>query len=249
MNRQERRALERKARKQARKEMKGQGSAITEPSEVRLAPSPVPEPALPPSAARILANRLNAQKSTGPKTPEGKAASSHNNFRHGLRGAFKVLPNEDESEFRNLLRSLREEHDPATPTEELLVQQMAEHFWLTRRAKGFQDTMILNPETFTVRMMNMWMRYETQHQRAFHKCLADLLKLKEEKRKAELHDKKVCVINEKLVNGFEWNRKRAELHELKKRIATAKAEALEHKNQAKKAPETPVQPLTKEQAA
>jgi hypothetical protein len=35
--------------------------------------------------AQINANRENAQKSTGPRTAEGKAASSRNGLKHGLR--------------------------------------------------------------------------------------------------------------------------------------------------------------------
>ena len=39
------------------------------------------------SAAQIAANRLNAQKSTGPRTRRGKAAMRRNPVRHGLSAA------------------------------------------------------------------------------------------------------------------------------------------------------------------
>ena len=48
------------------------------------------------------ANRRNAQKSTGPKTPEGKSAVSMNALRHGLRARSVVLPGEDRAEFNQL---------------------------------------------------------------------------------------------------------------------------------------------------
>ena len=79
------------------------------------------------------ANRLNAQKSTGPKTPEGRAAVRLNGVKHGLTAETIVLKGESEADFTNLLDSLEAEHDPASPTEEALVVQLAMATWRLRR--------------------------------------------------------------------------------------------------------------------
>ena len=63
--------------------------------------------------AQLKANQANAQHSTGPKSPEGKAAVSQNNFRHGLSGYFQVLPWEKQEEFDELLEDLRAELENA----------------------------------------------------------------------------------------------------------------------------------------
>ena len=47
------------------------------------------------STKRNEANRRNAQKSTGPKTAEGKAITSQNAIRHGLLATEILLPDED----------------------------------------------------------------------------------------------------------------------------------------------------------
>ena len=79
------------------------------------------------------ANRQNAQKSTGPKTPEGRAAVRLNGVTHGLTAETIVLKGESEADFTNLLNSLEAEHDPVTPTEEALVVQLAMATWRLRR--------------------------------------------------------------------------------------------------------------------
>src|SRR4030088_1256475 len=79
------------------------------------------------------ANRLNAQKSTGPKTPEGRAAVRLNGVTHGLTAETIVLKGENEADFTNLLGSLEAEHDPGPPTEEALVVQLAMATWRLRR--------------------------------------------------------------------------------------------------------------------
>jgi hypothetical protein len=85
------------------------------------------------SQAQIDANRLNAQKSTGPRTPEGRAAVRLNGVTHGLTASTLVLAGESESDFRALFDSLEAEHHPSTPTEELLVSQLAMASWRLRR--------------------------------------------------------------------------------------------------------------------
>src|SRR5712672_1617164 len=69
------------------------------------------------SQRQIEANRLNAQKSTGPSTPEGRAAVSLNSLKYGLYAETLILPGEDPAAFEALLDRLDAEHQPATPTE------------------------------------------------------------------------------------------------------------------------------------
>jgi hypothetical protein len=139
--------------------------------------------------AQIRANRENAQHSTGPTTEQGKSASSRNNFRHGFTGTFHLLPTENQSQFAGLLQGLRDEHAPATLTEALLVENMAQSFWLVQRAIAFQNECLVDLEISPAeqeRQLALYLRYQTTHQRAFHRCLSDLLKLRAEKRKDEI---------------------------------------------------------------
>src|ERR1035441_692112 len=68
----------------------------------------------PPTATedQVNANRQNAKKSTGPRTAEGKAASSRNGLKHGLCANKHILLDEDPEEFLFLLQDLlrSEEH-------------------------------------------------------------------------------------------------------------------------------------------
>ena len=82
---------------------------------------------------QIDANRRNALKSTGPRTPEGKAAVSMNSLRHGLRARTVVLPGEDPEEFTQLCDDLEMEWQPHSRTEQFYLEQMAVSQWkLTR---------------------------------------------------------------------------------------------------------------------
>jgi hypothetical protein len=140
------------------------------------------------TSAQVAANQSNAQHSTGPKTPLGKAIAAQNNFRYGLTGVFSVLPWENQGEFDALFTGLCSEHQPATPTEAALIEKMAQALWLGKRALLLQElTFKLDmPACIDEKQLALFIRYQTTHDRAFHKCLDQLLKLRAEKRKQEI---------------------------------------------------------------
>ncbi len=90
------------------------------------------------TAAQQAANIANAQLSTGPKTEEGKAISLAEQLPPRLHRQIHAPPQESLREFQELTTALNEEHQPATPTETLLVERMVQHFWLSQRAMRLQ---------------------------------------------------------------------------------------------------------------
>jgi len=54
------------------------------------------------TAAQTEANRLNAQKSTGPRSEEGKASSRFNAYKHGAYARARIIPGEDEADLTRL---------------------------------------------------------------------------------------------------------------------------------------------------
>jgi hypothetical protein len=81
-------------------------------------------PKRPLSQAQLDARRLNSQKSTGPKTPEGKARSRHNALKHGLTATVCLKP-EDQHAMAFRLAALEADLRPHGATERLLVRQVA----------------------------------------------------------------------------------------------------------------------------
>src|SRR5271165_764858 len=75
------------------------------------------------TAAQIQANRRNAQRSTGPKTDEGKARVRRNAFKHGMtaRTIMPVLPQEDPKELEDRTQQAITAMKPRNPLELDLV--------------------------------------------------------------------------------------------------------------------------------
>ena len=81
------------------------------------------------STNRILANRRNATRSTGPRTKAGKARSRLNRLKHGLRAQVLVLPDEDPAAFQGRLDAWTAELDPRTEVERRLVADIVHASW------------------------------------------------------------------------------------------------------------------------
>src|SRR6202050_4170546 len=91
-----------------------------------------------PTEAQINANRLNAQKSTGPNTPEGKAASSLNALKSGIHAHTQIIPGEDPAELEALAKEFHLHFHPADPNQLSLVDALVDAEWTQRRLRRIE---------------------------------------------------------------------------------------------------------------
>ena len=100
---------------------------------------------MPISTEQLNANRANAKKSTGPRSPDGKQASSRNSTTHGLHSRrFIVEPHQQEA-FETLRTTLRAEILPLGALEVDAFQQLLHAAWQLRRSDTLEDR-LYNPE-------------------------------------------------------------------------------------------------------
>ena len=87
-----------------------------------------------PSELKSETARINGAKSRGPTTEAGKATSSQNAIKHGMtaRNTY-ILECENANEYKEFLAQHIAIHQPATPPEKELVEQMAIARWRIRR--------------------------------------------------------------------------------------------------------------------
>jgi hypothetical protein len=90
------------------------------------------------SERRLAANRANAQLSTGPRTPEGRAKSSLNAVKTGLTGRTVLLPSEDAEAYAAHLARYQEEFQPIGVRETQLVQNLADTQWRLDRIPNLE---------------------------------------------------------------------------------------------------------------
>jgi hypothetical protein len=158
-----------------------------------------------PSELKSETSRINGAKSHGPKTPEGKEASSRNSLKHGHTTRSTILLQcESPDEFEAFLAEHIEIHQPVTAPEKELVDQMAIARWRIRRFVCAETVLIdfemirneaaVNKEFATTdadvhiamairsladesRVLSLMSRYEARHQRTHDKAYAALREL------------------------------------------------------------------------
>jgi hypothetical protein len=146
--------------------------------------------------AQIAASRANGRRSEGPVTPEGKARSSQNAFRHGLLADCVLLVGEETANFQAYLDQHIARFLPADDVEMNLVEEMVSAAWRGRRATGLQ-TIFFSTEFGNIAPsgnegqdlldavnklagspgIRLLHRYEVHHHRVYHRCIDTLIKL------------------------------------------------------------------------
>jgi hypothetical protein len=194
------------------------------------------------SKRQLAANRANAQKSTGPTSAAGKEAASQNAFKHGLCGKFHVLSCEDQSEYDDLFNGFMETEKPVDDVERQLVIKMARHTWLSERALRCQEAcFLIQPQTpeqeanrkdgVAVRSdLEMYLRYQAAHDRAYQRASNELTKRRNERRKDENG-----FVSQKRAEAQEQRReaveiRRAEVHTAKMALVQNKLERAQLRN-------------------
>src|SRR6202161_87293 len=88
------------------------------------------------------ANRLNALKSTGPRTEEGKRISRRNALRHGLTAETVIDGLEDSEDYRGFEAAIIADYDAETAGERQLVLRLASLLWRLRRATMIETELL-----------------------------------------------------------------------------------------------------------
>ena len=169
------------------------------------------------SQKKLTANRRNAQKSTGPKTEQGKRKARHNSTTHGLFCQSLLLPHDDPIIFHTLRDSYLLALKPQNLPELQLVDQIVSAVWRLRRVQDAEDLLhvharndyvtnkslkndpdsdpvsaVASSETyFDDRLSNQLDRiakHEQRYQRTIHRCYRELRLL----RKDQLEDLPTC---------------------------------------------------------
>lgn len=90
------------------------------------------------SPQTIASNRANAQKSTGPASPEGKAKVSHNALKTGLTGRTVLLPSDDVAAYQAHVERIFAQYSPESDDEKRLTESITGTLWRLERIPALE---------------------------------------------------------------------------------------------------------------
>jgi len=129
------------------------------------------------------ANRRNAEHSTGPKTPEGKAAIRFNALTYGLRTRATVLPDENAADYSRLWDELEAQWQPQTRTERCYLETMVTSQWLLARVAESEQKVYMfiafGEQQF--RMLAQVAKQRAQLERSFRTAIEDMKQAQKER--------------------------------------------------------------------
>ncbi len=94
------------------------------------------------SSRRFTANRLNAQRSTGPRTIEGKLRSRRNAVRHGLTARTIVADSDELDAYHAFEDKLLMDFLPSSGIQRELVERLASLLWRLRRVTDIENGLL-----------------------------------------------------------------------------------------------------------
>ncbi len=145
------------------------------------------------------ANRMNAQKSSGPRTTAGKAVSRFNALKHGIYAVHQIMFDEKPEDLAELAAEYHEHHNPADSNQRFLVDTLVHNEWRLRRTRRVEAELWEHASnTFIVKNMNTTVtctsgeafatdsstfgrlqRVVNSLERAWHRALKELQRLQE----------------------------------------------------------------------
>jgi hypothetical protein len=91
------------------------------------------------SFKQLEANRRNAEKSTGPKSVEGKQRSRCNAIRHGLTAETVIASLENVDDYKDFEAAITADYDAKSAVERELILRLASLLWRLRRATAIES--------------------------------------------------------------------------------------------------------------
>jgi len=153
------------------------------------------------TTAQIAANRINAQKSTGPRTVEGKSASRQNALKHGVDAASLIIPGEDPALYDQLAADYADDIRPHGALEQFQVDTLVRADWQRRRLQRIEaklyrqileeggseelDVAILRDSPTGKLLLRLWSQIAGL-ERAHHRALSEIRRLRREREQTEL---------------------------------------------------------------